>query len=209
MWTIDPEHLPKWFKAIFPGAKRRRVFWYWRGRGFEEEACCEKETTQGWGESNRPYRADPLDQNQKVRLCTTSAVGLKTPRQLLHLMWWNNIRMLGMRDRQEHLNCKVQDFKDQGNNFEYTERLTKTRTGWPKSKTQVQQKDISRNRRWKRALCFNKVPQPQTRGNRLILFAADRQPEKKHLVQEAAHEEGRPGKHNETNGRESRDKKRR
>jgi len=29
------------------------------------------------------------------------------------------------------------------------------------------------------------------------------------LVQEAAHEEGRPGKHNETNGRESRDQKQR
>ena len=63
------------------------------------------------------------------KLWTTGAVGLKTPRQLLHLVWWNNTRMLGMRGRQEHLNCKVQDFKDQGNYYEYTERSTKTRTG--------------------------------------------------------------------------------
>ena len=34
-----------------------------------------------------------------------------------------------MRGRQEHLNCKVQDFKDQGNYYDYTERSTKTRTG--------------------------------------------------------------------------------
>ena len=58
-------------------------------------------------------------------------------------------------------------------------------------------------------VALKKVPRPQTRGNRRILFAADRQPERKYLVQEAAHEKGRPGKHNETNGRESRDQKRR
>ena len=54
---------------------------------------------------------------------------LMTPRQLLLLVWWNNTRMSGMRGRQKHLNCKVQDFKDQGNYYEYTERSTKTRTG--------------------------------------------------------------------------------
>jgi len=37
--------------------------------------------------------------------------------------------MLGMRGRQEHLNCKVHDFKDQGNYYEYTERSTETRIG--------------------------------------------------------------------------------
>ena len=51
------------------------------------------------------------------KLWTTGAVGLKTPRQLLHLVWWNNTRMLGMRGRQEHLNCKVQDFKEEGNYY--------------------------------------------------------------------------------------------
>ena len=34
-----------------------------------------------------------------------------------------------MRGRQEHLNCKVQDYTDRGNFYEYTERHTKTRTG--------------------------------------------------------------------------------
>ena len=77
------------------------------------------------GKGSGPHRADPLDESQVERLWTTEAVGLNTPRQLFHLVWW----MLGMRDRQEHLNCKVQDFKDRGNYFEYTERSTKTRTG--------------------------------------------------------------------------------
>ena len=82
--------------------------------------------------------------------------------------------------------------------------------GCPKSKTQVQQQDNSRKQRWKRSLCcVKRVPKPQTRGNWRILFAADQQPKRKYLIQEAAHEEGRPSKHNETNGRESRDKKRR
>ena len=62
------------------------------------------------------------------KLWTTGAVDVKMPGQLLHLVWWNNTRMLGMRGRQEHLNCKVQDFKDQGNYFEYNERSTKTIT---------------------------------------------------------------------------------
>mgnify|MGYP000350325216 CR=1 FL=1 len=56
-------------------------------------------------------------------------------------------------------------------------------------------------------VAFKRVPQPQTGGNRRILFAADRQPERKHRVQQAALEEGRPGKHNERNGIESRDQK--
>ena len=121
--------------------------------------------------------------------------------------------MLGMRGRKEHLNCKVQDFKDQGNYYEYTERLTKTRTGKtgdPKARRKYNNKIFRGNGDERDPyVALTKVPQPQTRGNRQILFAADRQPERKHLVQEAAHEEGRPGKHNETNGRESRDQKRR
>ena len=80
------------------------------------------------GKGNRPHRAAPLDENQVEKLWTTGAVGLKTPRQLLHLVWWNDTRMLGMRGRQEHLKCTVQDFKDQGNYYEYTDRSTKART---------------------------------------------------------------------------------
>lgn len=49
--------------------------------------------------------------------------------ELLHLVWWNNIRMLRMRGRQEQLKCRVDDFHNHGSYFEYTERTTKTRTG--------------------------------------------------------------------------------
>jgi len=34
-----------------------------------------------------------------------------------------------MRGHQEHLNAKIQDFKNHGTHYEYTERSTKTRTG--------------------------------------------------------------------------------
>ena len=95
----------------------------------KKKLAAKKKQLKPEGKGNRPHRADPLDENQMEKLWTTGAVGLKTPRQLLHLVWWNNTRMLGMRGRQEHLNCKVQDFKDQGNYYEYTERSTKTRTG--------------------------------------------------------------------------------
>ena len=95
----------------------------------KKKLAAKKKQLKAEGKGNRPHRADPLDENQVEKLWTTGAVGLKTPRQLLHLVWWNNTRMLGMRGRQEHLNCKVQDFKDQGNYYEYTERSTKTRTG--------------------------------------------------------------------------------
>ena len=95
----------------------------------KEKLAAKKKQLRAEGKGNRPHRADPPDENQMEKLCTTGAVGLKTPRQLLHLVWWNNTRMLGMRGRQEHLNCKVEDFKDQGNYYEYTERPTKTRNG--------------------------------------------------------------------------------
>ena len=95
----------------------------------KKKPAAKKKQLKAEGKGNRPHRADPLDENQVEKLWTTGAVGLKTPRQLLHLMWWNDTRMLGMRGRQKHLNCKVQDFKDQGNYYDYTERSTKTRTG--------------------------------------------------------------------------------
>ena len=53
----------------------------------------------------------------------------ENPRQLLHLVWRNNIRMLGMRGRQEQLECRVDDFHDHGSYFEYIKRSTKTTTG--------------------------------------------------------------------------------
>ena len=46
--------------------------------------------------------------------------------------------MLGMRGRQEQLNCKIQDFKDRGAYYEYTERSTKTKNGEIPKKVQQQ-----------------------------------------------------------------------
>lgn len=91
----------------------------------KKKLAAKKKQLKAEGTGNRPHRADPLDENWpsgKLKLWTTGTVCLKAPRQLLHLVRWNNTRMLGMRGRQEYLNYKVQDFKDQGNYYEYTER---------------------------------------------------------------------------------------
>ena len=92
----------------------------------KKKLAAKKKQLKAEGKGNHPHRADPLDENQMEKLWTTGAVDLKTPSCF---MWWNNTRMLGMKGRQEHLNCKVQDFKDQGNYYEYTVRSTKTITG--------------------------------------------------------------------------------
>ena len=63
------------------------------------------------GKGNRPNACDSLDEEQVRQLWSSGAIGLKTPRQLLHVMWWNNTRMLGMRATQEHLDCKLEDKK--------------------------------------------------------------------------------------------------
>ena len=123
-------YIPKWFKAIyFLERKDGESFDIGEDEDLKKKLAARKKQLKAEGKGNRPHRADPLDENQVEKLWTTGAVGLKTPRQLLHLMWWNDTRMLGMRGQQKHLNCKVQDFKDQGNYYDYTERSTKTRTG--------------------------------------------------------------------------------
>ena len=63
------------------------------------------------------------------QLWSSGAIGFKTPRQLLNLMWWNKTRMLRMRATQEHLDCKLEDFIDTGTYFTFGERSTKTRNG--------------------------------------------------------------------------------
>ena len=70
--------------------------------------------------ASRPNKAHPLDEQQIENLWESGAIGTKTPRQLLYLVLWNNIRMLGMRGGQEQLNCKIEDFKDIGTYYEYT-----------------------------------------------------------------------------------------
>ena len=83
----------------------------------KKKLAAKKKQLKVEGKGNHPHKADPLDENQVEKLWTTGAFG------------FNDTRMLGMRGRQEHLDCKVQDLKDRGNYYDYTERLTKTRTG--------------------------------------------------------------------------------
>ena len=117
-----------------------------------------------------------------------------------------------MRGRQEHLNCKVQDFKDQGNYYEHTERLTKASTGEtddPKARRKYNNKIFRGN-------CNERDPYAALKKylshrpegiDEFYLQPIDSP--KENIWYKTAHEEGRPGKHNETNGRESRDQKRR
>ena len=95
----------------------------------KKKLAAKKKQLKADGKGNRPFQADPLDENQIEKLWNSGAVGLKTPRQLLNLVWWNNIRMLGMRAQKEQLDCKIQDFQDRKNYYEYTERSTKSRSG--------------------------------------------------------------------------------
>lgn len=95
----------------------------------KKKLASKKKQLKSKGKGNRPNEAHPLDDIQIEKLWETGAIGLKTPRQILHLVWWNNTRMLGMRGRQEQLNCQIQDFTDRGTFYEYTERSTKTRNG--------------------------------------------------------------------------------
>ena len=46
------------------------------------------------GKGNHPNACDPLDEEQIEKLWSSGAIDLKTPQQLLNLVWWNNIRML-------------------------------------------------------------------------------------------------------------------
>ena len=60
-----------------------------------EEKDEDEDELKAERKGNCPNRADQLDESQIEKLWTSGAVGLKTPRQLLHLMWWNNTRLLG------------------------------------------------------------------------------------------------------------------
>ena len=81
------------------------------------------------GKGNRPNACDLLDKEQIEKLWSSGAIGLKTPWQLLNLVWWNNIRMLGMWAMKEHLDCKLGDFVEWGSHFTFGERSMKTRNG--------------------------------------------------------------------------------
>ena len=73
--------------VIFPGAKRRRVF----DIGVDED--LKKKLTEKKKKNSRLKGKETVHTVEK--LWTTGAVALKTPRQLLHLVWWNDTRMFG------------------------------------------------------------------------------------------------------------------
>ena len=125
----QPSPLRNGLRRYFLERKEGDCFDIGEDEDLKKKLASKRKQLKAKGKGSGPYSADPLDERQVEKLWTTGAVRLKTPRQLLHLVWWNNTRMLGMRGRQEHLNCKVQDFKERGNYFEYTEHPTKTRTG--------------------------------------------------------------------------------
>ena len=53
----------------------------------KKKLAAKKKPLKAEGKGNLPHRAHPLDENQAEKLWTTGVVGLKTPRQLLQLMW--------------------------------------------------------------------------------------------------------------------------
>ena len=116
-----------------------------------------------------------------------------------------------MRCRQEHFNCKVQDFTDRGNFYEYTERSTKTRTGDtdnPKARRKCSNK-IFHEKGGERDpyLALKKYLSHRPEGIGEFLFPAHREPQRGHLIKEASTEERRTGEHHEKNGREGRNPK--
>ena len=134
--TVGAEYEPLTLTAYRNGL--RRYFLEWReGEKFDigddanltKKLCAKRKQLKAAGKGSRPNKADPFDENQIEKLWSSGAVGIQNPRQLLLLVWWNNIIMLGMRGRQEQLECRVDDFHDHGSYFEYIERTTKTRTG--------------------------------------------------------------------------------
>ena len=94
------------------------------GEDQEKKLSSKRKQLKAIGKENCLNACDALDEEQVRQLWSSGVIGLKTPRQLLHLMWWNNTRMLGMRATQEHLDCKLEDFIDTGTNFTFGERST-------------------------------------------------------------------------------------
>ena len=78
---------------------------------FKKKLAAKKKQLKAEGKRNRPHRAVQLDENQMEKLWTTGAVGLKTPHQLLHLLWWNDNRILGMRGDKNTLTVKSKTSK--------------------------------------------------------------------------------------------------
>ncbi|KAK3728377.1 hypothetical protein QZH41_006206, partial [Actinostola sp. cb2023] len=99
---------------------------------FQEVAdmiSTKKKNLKKQGLGNQPNAAQPVEKEDVETLWSSGAVGLKNPRKLIHLVWWNNVTHLGMRVVKEHYNCQIQDFTITDQYIEYNERQTKNRQG--------------------------------------------------------------------------------
>lgn len=58
--------------------------------GLKDKLASERKQLKASGKGNSPNSANALDENQMEKLWASDAVGLNSPHQLLHLVWWNN-----------------------------------------------------------------------------------------------------------------------
>ena len=77
------------------------------------------------GLENKPNAAQPLEEDETEKIWSTGALGLQNPRSLLHLVWWNNVKHLGMRAFKEQYDCLIQDFTVTNQYVEYKERQSR------------------------------------------------------------------------------------
>ncbi|KAK3753088.1 hypothetical protein QZH41_001787 [Actinostola sp. cb2023] len=102
------------------------------GLEFQEVAdmlSTKKKNLKKQGLGNQPNAAQPVEKEDVEKLWSSGAVGLKNPRKLIHLVWWNNVTHLGMRGVKEHYDCQIQDFTITDQYIEYNELQTKNRQG--------------------------------------------------------------------------------
>ena len=134
----------------------------------KKKLVAKKKQLKAERKGNRPHRAAPLDENQLEKLWTTGAFGLKTPVASSHVEErHHNVRYERPTRTPQLQSPRIQRPRKPPWLHWALDENENRRNGWPKSKTQVQQIDISGKQRWKRSLCcIKKVPQPQTRGKR-------------------------------------------
>ena len=76
------------------------------------------------GLGNKPNAAQPVETEDIEKMWSSGAIGHQNPRSLLHLVWWNNVRHLGMRGFKEQHDCQLTETEQY---IEYKERQTKNR----------------------------------------------------------------------------------
>ena len=59
------------------------------------------------GLGNKPNTAQPIEAEQLQKMWKSGAIGLKSPRALINLVWWNNMTHLGMRAFKEQRDCEL------------------------------------------------------------------------------------------------------